>query len=84
MATPGYFATLGLSLTSGREFSTQDTPDAPDVVIVNESLARSAWNGRDPVGRTLILDYQGNLAARQVIGVVRDARYRGPRSDPAP
>jgi putative ABC transport system permease protein len=84
MATPGYFATLGLPLVSGREFSAQDAVTAPRVIIVNESLARSAWKGRDPVGRTLVLDYQGGATERQVVGVVRDARYDGPRSDPAP
>lgn len=84
MATPGYFATLGLPLVSGREFSAQDRIDAPRVVIVNESLARTAWPDRDPIGRTVILDYQGGPAAREVVGVVRDARYGGPRSAPAP
>jgi putative ABC transport system permease protein len=84
MATPGYFTTLGLPLVSGREFSAQDAVDAPRVVIINESLARNAWKGQDPVGRTLILDYQGGPSSRQVVGVVRDARYHGPRSDPAP
>ena len=84
MATPGYFSTLGLPLVSGREFSTRDELGAPPVIIVNESLARSAWKGQDPVGRTLIVDYQGSASPRQVVGVVRDARYRGPRSDPAP
>ena len=84
MATPGYFATLGLPLVAGREFSDQDRVDAPRVVIINESLARTAWPGQDPVGRNLVLDYQGGPTARQVVGVVRDARYDGPRSDPAP
>ena len=84
MATPGYFSTLGLPLASGREFSAQDGLDAPRVIIINESLARSVWKDQDPVGRTLILDYQGGPSPRQVVGVVRDARYRGPRSNPAP
>jgi putative ABC transport system permease protein len=84
MATPGYFTTLGLPLVSGREFSARDELGAPPVIIINESLARSAWKGQDPLGRTLILDYQGGASPRQVVGVVRDARYRGPRSDPAP
>lgn len=84
MATPGYFETLGLPLVSGREFSAGDRVEAPRVVIVNESLARSAWNGEDPVGRTLVLDYQGGPTERQVVGVVRDARYDGPRSAPSP
>jgi predicted permease len=84
MATPGYFTTLGLPLVAGREFSARDALDAPRVIIINESLARSAWKGQDPVGRTLILDYQNGPSPRQVVGVVRDARYHGPRSDPAP
>ncbi len=84
MATPGYFTTLGLPLVQGREFSAQDERDVPAVIIINESLARSAWQGQDPVGRTLILDYQNGPSPRQVVGVVRDARYHGPRSDPAP
>jgi len=84
MATPGYFKTLGLPLVSGREFSAQDAIDAPRVIIINESLARIAWKGEDPIGRALILDYQGGATARQVVGVVRDARYKGPRSDPSP
>jgi putative ABC transport system permease protein len=84
MATPEYFSTLGLQLVSGREFSAQDATTAPRVIIVNESLARSVWKGEDPLGRSLILDYQGGATSRQVVGVVRDARYKGPRSDPAP
>ena len=84
MATHGYFNTLRLPLISGREFSAQDAIGAPPVIIINESLARSAWKGQDPLGRTLILDYQNGPSPRQVVGVVRDARYRGPRSDPAP
>jgi len=84
MATPGYFGTLGLPLVAGREFSDRDAADAPAVVIVNESLALTAWKGEDPIGRALMLDYQTGPSARQVVGVVRDARYRGPRSEPAP
>jgi predicted permease len=84
MATPGYFTTLGLPLVSGREFSARDALMAPRVIIINESLARSAWKGQDPLGRTLILDYQNGPSSRQVVGVVRDARYKGPRSEPAP
>jgi predicted permease len=84
MATPNYFETLGLPLVSGRGFSAQDRIDAPRVIVINESLAKSAWPGQDPVGRSLILDYQGGATAREVVGVVRDARYDGPRSNPSP
>ncbi len=84
MATPGYFGTLGLPLVAGREFADRDDTDAPRVVIVNQTLARHAWGTDDPVGRTLVLDYQGGPYPYEVVGVVRDARVDGPRSEPVP
>jgi predicted permease len=77
MATPGYFATLGLPLVSGREFAPQDTVTAPRVIIINERLARTMWPDADPIGRTLVLDYQGGATERTIVGIVRDARYHG-------
>jgi putative ABC transport system permease protein len=84
MATPGYFGTIGLQLVGGREFSDRDTTDAPPVVIVNESLARRHWPGENAVGHRLILDYQRGAYPYEIVGVVRDARYYGPRSEPRP
>jgi hypothetical protein len=84
MATPGYFATLGLPLAGGREFTDFDGAAAPRVVVVNQMLARTVWGGEDPVGRRLVLDYQGGAYPYEVVGVVRDARFDGPRSEPVP
>ena len=84
MATPGYFGTLGLPLIAGREFTDRDDADAPRVVIVNQKLARNAWGTENPVGRNLILDYQRGPYPYEVVGVVRDARHDGPRSEPVP
>ena len=84
MATPGYFATLGLRLLDGREFSDRDGADAPRVVIVNQKLAAGAWGSENPIGRTLILDYQQGPYPYEVVGVVRDDRHKGPRSEPVP
>jgi putative ABC transport system permease protein len=82
MATPGYFGTLGLPLMAGREFTDRDDADAPRVVIINQQLARNAWGTENPVGRTLILDYQRGPYPYEVVGVVRDDRHDGPRSEP--
>lgn len=84
MATPGYFGTLGLPLLAGREFSDGDDEQAPRVVIINQKLAKSAWGADNPVGRKLVLDYQRGPYPYEVVGVVRDARYDGPRSEPVP
>ena len=53
-------------------------------MIVNQKLARHAWERHDPVGRTLVLDYQGGTYPYEVVGVVRDVRFDGPRSEPVP
>ncbi len=84
MATPGYFGTLGLSVIAGREFTDRDDVDAPRVVVINQKLARSAWGTENPVGRHLVLDYQRGPYPYEVVGVVRDARHDGPRSEPVP
>ena len=84
MATPGYFATLGRPLIAGREFTERDDAAAPSVVIINQKLARDAWGTENPVGRNLVLDYQRGAYPYEVIGVVRDDRHDGPRSEPVP
>ncbi len=84
MATPGYFSTLGLPLMTGREFTERDDADAPRVVIVNQRLASNTWGTENPVGRNLVLDYQRGAYPYEVVGVVRDARFDGPRSAPVP
>ena len=53
--TPGFFRTLGIPVTHGRDFAEQDTTGAPRVAIVNEFLARQLFPGEQPIGRTLTL-----------------------------
>ncbi len=72
--TPGYFATIGLGLAAGRAFDDRDTKAAPRVVIVNETLAKLLVDGPDVVGQ--MMGYEGVPASLQIVGVVRDSRYR--------
>ena len=69
--SPNFFTTLGIRITQGRAFSEGETarPGTPAPVVVSEALARSAWPGLDPVGRTLE-DAAGNPL--EVIGVAHD------------
>jgi predicted permease len=48
---PGFFATIGMRLKAGRDFSTRDDAAAPGVAIVSETMAKSAWPGRPPIGQ---------------------------------
>jgi predicted permease len=68
---PNYFDTMGIPLLNGRLFSEDDRLGQPFRVIVNETLARSTWPGRNPVGQTLIMGIPFT-----VVGVVADTRFR--------
>ena len=83
MATPGYFPALGMRIVDGRPFDGRDRPDAPTVVMVSETLARRLWPGERAVGRRLMIDYStAGTYASEIVGVVQDVRFRGPRSEP--
>lgn len=71
------FRTLGIPLVKGRFLTEADgQADAPPVVLVNETLARRAWPGEDPIGKTIPLSgVRGNAVT--VVGVVKDTRNRG-------
>jgi putative ABC transport system permease protein len=72
--TPGFFATLGIPLRSGRDLRDSDTREAPFVAVVSESFAKRHWPGQDPIGRRFRF---GPAAEREVVGVVGDVRVRG-------
>jgi putative ABC transport system permease protein len=85
MVTPGYFSVLGLRVVDGRPIDDRDAPAAPRVVMVNESLARRLWPGTSAVGRQLVVDYStAGTFPYEVVGVVGDMRFGGPRSEPKP
>ncbi|HKQ75465.1 MAG TPA: ABC transporter permease [Blastocatellia bacterium] len=78
VSRPGYFKTMGVPLRTGRDFTDLDTPDAPGVVIINETLARRHWPAEDPVGKRVTLDDpRDSSRAPQwltVVGVVKDVK----------
>jgi putative ABC transport system permease protein len=75
-ATPGYFAALGIPVLRGRGFTEADDERASLVVVVNETMARERWPGKDAIDGTVAM--LGTPAARaRVIGVVRDVRSSG-------
>jgi predicted permease len=74
MAGPGYLRTMGIPLRRGRDILETDVHDAPLVVLINETLARTLWPGQDPIGRRLLFETQ--VSAR-VVGVVGDIHSSG-------
>ncbi len=73
--SPEYFHVLGIPLLRGRAFSDQDTETAPAVAIINESMARTYWPGRDPIGKRFRFAKPDLFT---VVGIVADARTESP------
>jgi predicted permease len=80
---PQYFRTLDVPLLGGREFGDEDGRTSRSVVIVNERLAAMFWPEQDPIGKGVRVPESGNPLA-EVIGVVRDVKYRDLRGDTDP
>jgi putative ABC transport system permease protein len=78
-----YFTVMGIPVRRGRVFTSADRAGAPDVVIVNESLARKLWPDRDPVGaRVSFVGASGPWV--EIVGVVGDTRANAADEAPIP
>jgi predicted permease len=71
-ATEGYFEAWNLRLRRGRWFTPAELAGQEPVVVINETLARAAWPGADPLGQ----EVRANGVLRRVIGVVEPMRTR--------
>jgi predicted permease len=72
--TPGYFATLGIPLLAGRDFTPRDRAEAPRVAIVNDVFANYYFPNQNPLGRRFGFANRPK-ADIEIIGVVRGAKY---------
>lgn len=82
--SPGYLQALGVSLHSGRGFSTADGPQAPRTVIISEGLAERLRRLGEPLGQSLTFDFGGGPMPAQVVGIVRDIRHVSLRTAATP
>jgi macrolide transport system ATP-binding/permease protein len=77
---PRYFATMGIPVLSGREFTRADNETAALVAVVNDVMAARYWRGGDPVGKRLQVKGQW----LQVVGVAKVSKYQSVRENPKP
>jgi putative ABC transport system permease protein len=90
--SPNYFATLGVPIIAGRDFTTKDNvlvqngpkPDnlSPTAVMINESFAKRYFKGQNPIGRHIGFGSDpGTRTPMEVIGVVKDIKYTSLRDE---
>jgi putative ABC transport system permease protein len=82
VVAPNTFATLGVPLLRGRDFTSADGYDAPFTVVINETMAKKAFPGKDPIGHVLYCGFD-SPNPMTIVGIVGDVRQYGPATPPA-
>jgi len=74
--TPGYFDVMRIPVMQGRTFTEADRVNAPLVAVINETMAKKLWAGKNAIGGTVkMLNPDSPWAT--VVGIVRDVRSEG-------
>jgi predicted permease len=85
--SPGYFATLGIPLTAGRDVRQSDSAGAPRVLVVNEEFVHKYFKkNENPIGRTVRSLREPNYpdATYEIVGVVKATRHSNLRQGNVP
>ncbi len=78
--SPGYFETMGIPLLQGRDFDRRDVSSDAKVAIVNERFARHFFGDKGALGRRIGRGMgPGTKLDIQIVGVVANSLYEGPR-----
>ena len=79
-ADAGYFDALDVPLLRGRMLDRRDGPDAPFVVVVNETFVREFFPGEDPIGRRIAYDRVPGPESTwyEIVGIVGDQHQESP------
>jgi putative ABC transport system permease protein len=82
--SPAYLSTLKTPLLAGREFDGRDQPNAPQVAIINETMAQQYFAGEDPIGQKIVIAYLGTRHTCQIVGVGGDVKQEEPSKPTKP
>ena len=84
--SPEFLATFRTPIVGGRGFSESDDLRSPQVALVNQTFVSSLLAGRNALGSRIRRQVDGGWVPlnAEIVGVVKDARYRDLRSPPPP
>jgi len=77
--SPDYFRTMGIPILEGRDFDRRDIKEDSRVAIVNRSFAKHYFGERSAIGRHLGRGAPDTPLDIEIVGVVEDSLYEGPR-----
>lgn len=78
-ATTGYFQAMGIRLLSGRLFSSEDGPNSPVAIVINQAFLRRQFPNLNPLGQQIEIDDASKPREwGTVVGVVDDAKQDSP------
>jgi len=83
-ATAGYFTTFGVRLLKGRFFDSEDTPDTPSAIVVNDAFVKRVFPNEDPIGKQIQLNDSGPREWGTIVGVAEDTRQHSAGEPSAP
>ena len=78
----GYFDTIAIPLTRGRDLTRADATGAPLVVIVNETMAERFWPNADAIGKRF--KFFGDADFTTIVGIAKNSKYNGVAEAPIP
>ncbi len=78
--SPGYFEAMGIKFLDGRDFTRLDAAKESRVAVVNQKFARHFFKDKSAIGRHIGFgDGPGTKLNIEIVGVVADSLYEGPR-----
>ncbi|PYT20546.1 MAG: hypothetical protein DMG57_41710 [Acidobacteria bacterium] len=81
---PGYFSTLRVPITLGREILDSDHGGAPKVCVINEAFAKRFFYSRNPIGMRVTSSNNDKQTTFHVVSVAKNARTQSLRGDVEP
>jgi putative ABC transport system permease protein len=85
VASPDYFHAMGIPILEGRQFTIQDTSNSPNVVVINDVMARRYWPNESALDKQInIQDDSGSPVWRRIVGVVSGVRHTSLEFQPEP
>jgi len=77
MISPTYLETLGVPIIEGRGIAETDIAGSPEVVVINQTMARTFWPNESAVGHTVQVVNGSQTRSYRIVGVNRDHKQHG-------